>query len=229
MKYLIYLVCLWSCFSFSTELDSQSYMGISLGEQDSKSIYAFNGLFGEMEEGYALYCLKNDETFLVFTVSNDTHHHFSRTEYVELSLYSPDVECQESKTEVKEFNGVRPGMYQSEIVSILRKNGYRKGYATSKQVTYEKSIKETAQCHHYEESEYDPEYYAYGSKKVTLSYSLSRFKVGKAMSIKKSLTYGFVPIENKECSARNKSKHSDLVKLSPFLFKKSRQLHQAGV
>jgi hypothetical protein len=27
----------------------------------------------------------------------------------------------------------------------------------------------------------------------------------------------------------NKSKHSDLVKLSPFLFQKSRQLHQAGV
>ncbi|MDX3775496.1 hypothetical protein QE250_15365 [Chromatiaceae bacterium AAb-1] len=27
----------------------------------------------------------------------------------------------------------------------------------------------------------------------------------------------------------NKSKHADLVKLSPFLFQKSRQLHQAGV
>ena len=28
---------------------------------------------------------------------------------------------------------------------------------------------------------------------------------------------------------RNKSKHADLLKLSPFLFQKSRQLHQAGV
>ncbi|CAA0093703.1 Uncharacterised protein [Zhongshania aliphaticivorans] len=27
----------------------------------------------------------------------------------------------------------------------------------------------------------------------------------------------------------NKSKHSDLVKLSPFLFQKNRQVHQAGV
>lgn len=27
----------------------------------------------------------------------------------------------------------------------------------------------------------------------------------------------------------NKSKHADLVKLSPFLLPKSRQLHQAGV
>jgi hypothetical protein len=27
----------------------------------------------------------------------------------------------------------------------------------------------------------------------------------------------------------NKSKHADLAKLSPFLFQKSRQLHQAGI
>jgi hypothetical protein len=32
-----------------------------------------------------------------------------------------------------------------------------------------------------------------------------------------------------ERAAHNKSKHADLAKLSPFLFKKSRQLHQAGV
>ena len=209
MKYLIYLASLWSCLSFSTELDSQSYMGINLGEHDSKSAAAFNGLFGEIKEGYALYCIKSNEAYLVLTVSNDKHHNFSRTDSVETTLYSPDVECSESKVDLEEFRDVRLGMYQSEIVSILREAGYRKGYTTSKQITFEKEIQEAAKCHHYEESEYDPEYYAYGSREVMLSYSLSRIRAGKVGSIKKSLAYGFTTIKNEECATRNKSSNAD--------------------
>ena len=229
MKYIIYLILVWPSFSFSVELDSHSYMGIDLGEQDTKSVAAFIDLFGEMKEGYSVYCLQGKEQYLIFTVSNDTHHNFSRTDSVEISLYKPDVECPKSKKEIEKHNRVMLGMYQSEIASILRSEGYQKGYSTSKQATYEKSISEEPQCHHYKETEFDPEYYTYGSKKITLSFSLSGISAGKVGSIKKRLAYGFTSMENEECGARNKSKHADLVKLSPFLFQKSRQLHQSGV
>ena len=229
MKNIIYLILIWPSFSFSAELDSHSYMGIDLGEQDAKSVAVFVDLFGEMKEGFSLYCLKGKEQYLIITVSNDTHHHFSRTDSVEISLYKPDIECSESKRAIEMFNGIRLNMYQSEMASILRSEGYLQGYSTSKQATYEKSTSEEPQCHHHKETEFDPEHYTYGSKKITLSFSLSGISAGKVGSIKKRLAYGFTSMENEDCGTRNKSKHADLVKLSPFLFQKSRQLHQAGV
>jgi hypothetical protein len=59
-----------------------------------------------------------------------------------------------------------------------------------------------------------------------MGHELSTMEIILAMC---TILGGLSAVSSIHQKAPNKSKHSDLVKLSPFLFQKSRQLHQTGV
>ena len=193
-----------SIMTSASELDQATVHEISIGNQNANSMAVVEKIFGVIPSGYNKLCTSNQKNYAVFTIENDAHHNFITVTSIEITKTKPPQNCVLTKKPIS-FAGITPGMYQPEIEGIFNSKGYKKAVITPKYVTYEKRSIETATCHHYPESEYDQEYYAYGSNEHIVSFTLSDLKSGMFNSVTKRLGYNFVPSNNDQCQTRNKS------------------------
>lgn len=202
--------CLWAAapgLASAADLQSDSYLGITLGNQDAASLARMQALFGPLHDEYAEFCLKGNGNYAIVAVEKDTKHGGVRVLGLTLSSRDPGSHCVAYPDPLPAVSGLAPGMKYADAVFRLVTTGYHRTANTARGGAYEKRIVGAASCQHIPASDFELEHYRYGSDVAVITYHLRRNVVDKLVSVEKTIDTDFEAGDNADCEARNKALH----------------------
>lgn len=186
VSYKIPCCCLLISLSWtalSHELDSEIFLGISLGVPDKNMLDSL----GLLKSGFNVVCYHDHNKSAVFRIENDTKHDYIKTKSVTLSKDKPEA-CKEWSGSIPGFGLAHPGLYQVEVDNYFVRMGYQRAAATKSGVVYEKAIMGEFECKKFDD-EYEDVHFWQGRSGKMLRYEITDIVDGKVGSIAKALVY----------------------------------------